>query len=83
MRRILITTLFFTALIVIWQAMANSGWWSPMLPAPSDVVVYLWHAAQDDSLWKAAAVTMERLLIGYAVGVATGLSLGVLSVSVS
>jgi NitT/TauT family transport system permease protein len=38
----------------------------------------LWGALSDGSLLEAAAVTLKRLLIGYAIGVAIGLPLGLL-----
>jgi NitT/TauT family transport system permease protein len=80
MRRALVATLFFVGLVAAWQGMVMSGRWSPvLLPAPSEVASYLWHAAQDGSLWESAVVTMRRLLVGYLVGVAIGLPLGLLS----
>ena len=79
MRRVLSAILFFAGLILAWQAMAGSGRWSPvLLPAPADVAAYLWHAARDGSLWEASAVTLQRLLSGYVLGVLLGLPLGLL-----
>jgi NitT/TauT family transport system permease protein len=46
--------------------------------APQNVAEYLWGALSDGSLLEAAAVTLKRLLIGYAIGVAIGLPLGLL-----
>jgi NitT/TauT family transport system permease protein len=80
MRRIAIATLFFVGLVLIWQAMASSGRWSPvLLPSPRDVALYLSGALQDGSLLDAASVTLKRLLMGYAIGLALGLPLGLLA----
>jgi NitT/TauT family transport system permease protein len=50
-----------------------------LLPGPAAVAEYLWDAAGDGSLLEAASVTLRRLLLGYAIGVAIGLPLGLLS----
>ena len=42
---------------------------------PPSVAEYLWSALQDGSLLEACAVTLRRLLIGYALGVVLGLPL--------
>ena len=80
MRRAAVAGLFFAALVVLWQVMAWSGRWSPvLLPPPGAVAEYLWAALLDGSLVEAIAVTMRRLLVGYAIGVVIGLPLGLLS----
>ncbi len=80
MRRTLVASLFFAALVAAWQAMVMSGRWSPvLLPSPGDVGEYLWTSLADGSLLEATAVTMRRLLVGYAIGQAIGLPLGLLS----
>jgi len=76
-RRALLVLGFFVALILIWQALAMTGRWSPvLLPSPWHVGEYLAGAASDGSLLEAGLVTIERLLIGYFIGVAIGLPLG-------
>ncbi len=71
---------FFGLLVGIWQMMVLSGRWSPvLLPSPWDVALYLRDAVSDGSLAEAVVVTMRRLLIGYVLGVAIGLPLGLLS----
>src|SRR6185436_17244690 len=53
------------------------GRWSPvLLPSPVHVAEYLWHAGLDGTLAEAGLVTIERLAIGYAIGVVIGLPLG-------
>ena len=80
MRRALIASLFFVALVLAWQAMVASGRWSPvLLPSPVAVAEYIWTALLDGSLLEAAGVTLRRLLVGYAIGLALGLPLGLLT----
>jgi NitT/TauT family transport system permease protein len=75
--RALLVAAFFAGLVLIWHALAMTGWWSPvLLPPPLTVGEYLWHAALDGSLAEAGLVTVQRLLIGYFIGVAIGLPLG-------
>jgi NitT/TauT family transport system permease protein len=80
MKRTFVAALFFLTLVAIWQFAVTSGRWSPvLLPSPRNVVEYLWQAAGDGSLFAATLVTLRRLFVGYAIGVAIGLPLGLLS----
>lgn len=84
MRRFILSLLFFAALAFAWHGIATfevgRGAWSPVLaPLPEEVGRYLWSAAKDGTLWEAAGVTMRRLLIGYALGIAAGLPLGLIT----
>jgi NitT/TauT family transport system permease protein len=80
MRRALVATVFFVTLAGAWQLMVATGRWSPvLLPSPLTVMEYLWGALLDGSLADAAIVTLRRLLTGYAIGVAIGLPLGLLT----
>jgi NitT/TauT family transport system permease protein len=82
MKRAVIASLFFAALLGAWQAMVTSGRWSPvLLPSPKSVGEYLWSALADGSLLEATGVTLRRLFVGYAIGLAIGLPLGLLSSS--
>jgi NitT/TauT family transport system permease protein len=73
----LVVALFIAALIMVWQAAAMSGRWSPvLLPPPRAVALYLWDSLRDGTLVEAAGVTLRRLLLGYAIGIAIGLPLG-------
>ena len=79
MKRVAVAGCFFLFLLAIWQAMSLSGQWSPvLLPSPVDVALYLRDATMDGSLASSAAVTLRRLLLGYVIGVAVGLPLGLL-----
>ena len=80
MKRAAIIVAFFGSLILIWQLAAMSGRWSPvLLPPPAAIADYLWGAMSDGSLLEATAVTLYRLLIGYAIGLLLGLPLGLLT----
>src|SRR6186713_3581664 len=77
MRRALLATLFFLALIGAWHLIVRANIWSPvLLPSPQSVGEYLLDAARDGTLLQATIVTVRRLLIGYFIGIAIGLPLG-------
>jgi NitT/TauT family transport system permease protein len=80
MKRSLVGIAFFAVLVLIWQAATASGRWSPvLLPSPWLVLDYLRGALRDGSLLEATLVTMKRLLMGYFIGVAIGLPLGLIT----
>ncbi|HVJ53223.1 MAG TPA: ABC transporter permease [Aliidongia sp.] len=82
MKRLVVASLFFLALLLVWQGMVMTRYWSPvLLPSPESVADYLWGAILDGTLLGAIEVTMRRLLIGYVIGIAIGLPLGLLSSS--
>jgi NitT/TauT family transport system permease protein len=82
MKRVLFASLFFLALLVLWELAVWSGRWSAvLLPSPRSVAEYLWSATSDGTLPEAVWVTMRRLLVGYAIGVAIGMPLGLLTSS--
>src|SRR5215218_3907396 len=77
MRRVLLATLFFIALVAIWHFIVKAGWYSSvLLPSPRSVGEYLLGAARDGTLWQATGVTVRRLLVGYFIGILIGLPLG-------
>jgi NitT/TauT family transport system permease protein len=79
-KRVLFAALFFLALLALWQAAVSSHRWSPvLLPSPHDVAIYLLGALADGTLRDATAVTLKRLLMGYALGLAIGLPLGLMA----
>jgi NitT/TauT family transport system permease protein len=78
--RILSAVAFFLLLLLLWEVAVMLGWVNRLLvPAPSDVIVYLGGAIKDGSLVSAALVTLRRLLLGYFSGLAMGLPLGMLT----
>ena len=91
MKRIVIALVFFAALIAAWQFAFTARIWSPVLvPSPKAVALYLWDntfnpgsAAQPNpnqwQLFFAIGITLKRLLAGYAIGLAVGLPLGLLT----
>lgn len=80
MKRVLLATAFFAALVVIWQILYSAEIWSPvLLPAPADVGKYLWGAVTTGELWEASWTTMKRLMLGYLIGCAIGLPLGLMT----
>jgi NitT/TauT family transport system permease protein len=80
MKRATHIVLFFGTIIIIWWLAVASGRWSPViLPSPASVADYLWSSTLDGSLLDATIVTVRRLLVGYLIGVAIGLPIGLLA----
>ena len=81
-RRTGIVILFFTTLIGLWWLATASGRWSAViLPPPQAIAEYLWSGLLDGSILESTLVTMKRLLVGYFMGVAIGLPVGLLMAS--
>jgi len=79
-KRFFWSLLFFIALLFIWRLVVLAKIWSVvLLPDPLSVWEYLKTAAEDGTLLQASLVTMRRLLMGYAIGLAVGLPLGLLT----
>src|SRR5712671_3841345 len=77
MRRTLLATLFFVTLVTVWHFIVQANIWSPvLLPSPQSVGEYLLGAIRDGTLLQATGVTVRRLLVGYFIGIAIGLPLG-------
>ncbi len=80
MKRFLSAAFFFAVLIGIWDVVFRLKIWSPvLLPSPFQVLQYLKGAAEDGTLWQGTLITMRRLLMGYFIGLAGGLPLGLLT----
>jgi len=80
MRRFVLAASFFVVLLLVWQWLAQMGFWSPvLLPPPIQVWRYLEGAAADGTLFHAAVITMRRLLTGYVLGLIFGLPLGLVT----
>jgi NitT/TauT family transport system permease protein len=80
MKRTAKALLFFLGLLVAWEMIFRARLWSPVLvPSPFSVGRYLWEAVADGTLEGAVFVTLKRLLLGYAFGIALGLPLGLLT----
>lgn len=88
LRESLYFLLFFVGLLAAWELIVESGVWSPLVlpppivpraPTDASVATYVAQAIGDGSLPEAALVTLRRLLCGYAIGIALGLPLGLLT----
>lgn len=86
LRRTAATVGFFASLVLVWQGLVLTGWWSPvLLPPPLDVGSWLWTHTFGGSeitryeLLQAAWVTLRRLLLGFVCGIAAGIPLGLLT----
>lgn len=80
MRRLLLRAGFLAALVGLWQAAVSASLWSEVLvPPPARVAAWLRDAVADGTLPAAVLVTLRRLALGFALGVAAGLPVGFLS----
>jgi hypothetical protein len=78
MKHAVFSAAFFVLLILSWEAIARTGFYSTLL-LPVQVGEYLWQSAKDGTLWTATFVTMRRLLVGYLIGILFGVPLGLLT----
>jgi NitT/TauT family transport system permease protein len=77
MRRAITATLFFVALIALWEGLVRAGLWNKVLvPSPLKVLTYFQSSLADGTLLSASWVTLQRLLLGYVAGVVLGVPLG-------
>lgn len=77
MKRTVVALLFFASLVGIWHAVVAHGPFSRvLLPFPSSVGDYLLKALGNGDLLSASWITVKRLLVGYFIGCAIGLPLG-------
>ena len=80
MNRIILSVLFFIALLAVWHLVVLAKIWSvALLPDPISVWEYLKRGAEDGTVLQASIVTMRRLLAGYMIGIAAALPLGLLT----
>jgi NitT/TauT family transport system permease protein len=80
MKRVLSSLIFFALLILIWHLLVLWGHWSAiLLPDPGAVWEYLKGAALDGTLAQTTLVTLRRLLVGYFIGTALGIPIGLLT----
>jgi NitT/TauT family transport system permease protein len=69
--------IFYLLLIGIWFLLAKLKIWPPyVFPDPKGVVENMWAGFADHSFWIAIAVSMKRMLEGYAISVVLGMILG-------
>ena len=69
---------FYVALIVVWEVVADSGIWpNEIFPSPYEVAEDLAYGAADGSLFLGIGTSMIRLLIGLAIAISGGMILGI------
>jgi NitT/TauT family transport system permease protein len=77
MKRAARLLIFYTCLFGLWALLAQLKIWPPYLfPTPWGVSQELYYGFSDHSYWIAIAVSMRRVLIGYAISVVAGMILG-------
>jgi NitT/TauT family transport system permease protein len=77
MKRAARLVIFYSCLFGLWALLAQLKIWPPYLfPTPWGVGQELYYGFADHSYWIAIAVSMRRVLIGYAISVALGMFLG-------
>ena len=77
MKRAARLVVFYSALLGLWVLLAQLKIWPPYLfPTPWGVGQALYAGFQDHTYLIAIAVSMKRVLIGYAVSVVLGMTLG-------
>jgi NitT/TauT family transport system permease protein len=77
MKRALRLLAFYGAMFGLWTLLAGLKIWPPYLfPGPSSVGAALYEGFKDHSYWIAIAVSLRRVLIGYAISVVLGMTLG-------
>src|SRR5438128_4563775 len=77
MKRAARLVIFYTCLIGLWALLAQLQIWPPYLfPTPWGVAQELYYGFSDHSYWIAIAVSMRRVLLGYAISVVLGMILG-------
>jgi len=77
MRRAARLVVFYSCLFGLWALLAQLKIWPPYLfPTPWGVAQELYDGFSDHSYWIAIAVSMRRVLIGYAISVVLGMFLG-------
>ena len=77
MKRFARHAIFYSVLIGVWILLAKLKIWPPyVFPTPQGVSEALWAGFMDHSFWIAIAVSMKRMLLGYAISVVLGMILG-------
>lgn len=69
---------FYVILVIVWQIIAYTNIWSDNLfPSPLEVAEDLAFGAADASLFYGIGTSMLRLLVGFAIAILGGISLGI------
>ena len=78
MRRLAARAAFVGLALGAWQVASSLATSRVLLPPPADELAGVGRAAADGTLAASALVTLRRLAVGYLLGLAVGLPLGVL-----
>lgn len=66
-------------LLAIWEFICHFGQVSPLvLPAPSGIIIRLYRMIAEGSVWPHLIVTLSEVLIGFFIGIFSGLVVGAL-----
>lgn len=70
---------FYFALLAAWEGLARSGLWPPYLfPGPLTVLDALWDGLAGGVFVRGALASLQRILLGYAISLGIGATLGLL-----
>ncbi|MCC6382184.1 MAG: ABC transporter permease [Dehalococcoidia bacterium] len=65
------------SLLVLWQVAAERGWIDALFfPRPTDIVARTWEHVRDGRIVTDSEITLKRLLLGFVLGAAPGIVLG-------
>jgi len=75
---------FYAGLVLLWDALYKLRIWPPyVFPSPGEVLTALRQGFVDHTFWIGLAVSLKRVLAGYAISVVVGVVLGFLIASSS
>jgi len=70
--------IFYVAILAVWQTVADANFWpNEIFPSPWEVIQDLGYGAADGSLFYGIGTSMLRLIIGLAIAIAGGITLGI------
>jgi ABC-type nitrate/sulfonate/bicarbonate transport system permease component len=72
----LLNTIVPVATLAAWEVFGRLGMLPPYLSAPSWIVGGLWEFATTGELWSALAVSIYRVVVGFAIGTVAGVIAG-------
>lgn len=66
-------------LLIVWQFVSKTGWVNTfILPAPTVVFQTIVELAQDGTLWGHIGITLYRVFVGFVIGMAIAVLLGII-----
>ena len=75
---IVVPIAFLLVLVLLWEGIVRLGVWPPYsLPSPFSVFDKLVNGVGDGSIFKAVALSMKRMLIGFVASLVMGITLGI------